>query len=89
MPRERTLLKNFVGESDAPIQSTNAYLSNFVFWTLYAKADLPLLFRMCFRTFIFSITEMKKRFETSLKTTIRFWLFLQLFLCSVAIGIAK
>lgn len=89
MPGERTLLKIFVGESDAPIQSTNAYLSNNIFKMLYAKADLPPMFRMYLRLVIFRVMGMQQRSDTSLNTTIRFWLFLPLFFFSVSIGIAK
>lgn len=48
MPGERTLLNNFVGESDAPTKSAKAYLSNFVFQMLYAKANQSFMTRVCF-----------------------------------------
>tara|TARA_R110002095_G_scaffold214952_2_gene207981 strand:- start:622 stop:951 length:330 start_codon:yes stop_codon:yes gene_type:complete len=86
MPGERTLLNNFVGEPDAPTKSAKAYLSNSVFHLLYAKANLPLMTRICFGTVFFPTAVLGKCSEADSKTANRFWSFLQLFLCSVAIG---
>ncbi len=86
---ERTLLNNFVGEPDAPIKSAEAYLSSFVFQMLYAMVSLTLMIRMCFRPIIFHTEIMGERSEIVPKTSNRFWRFLQLFLCSSAIGIEK
>ncbi|QDT96007.1 hypothetical protein V144x_14590 [Gimesia aquarii] len=84
---ERTLLNNFVGEPDAPVKSAEAYLSIFIFQMLYAMVSLSLMIRMSLRTIILRIETMGVRSEIVSKTSRRFCCFLQLFLCSIAIGI--
>jgi len=79
MPGERTLLNNFVGEPDAPTKSAKAYLSNSVFHMLYAKANLPLLTRICFGSVSFQTETIEKRSNTGSKTTTGFEVFCNYF----------
>ena len=77
MPGERTLLNNFVGESDAPTKSAKAYLSNFVLQMLYAKANLSFKTREFFGSLCFQTEVIGKRSESDSITADRFWSFLQ------------
>jgi hypothetical protein len=56
MPWERTLLKNDVGESDAPTKSMSAYLSNVFSKLLYATPCLPQKFRLVLKPFSTPLT---------------------------------
>lgn len=87
MPGERTLLNNFVGESDAPTKSAKAYLSNFEIQMLYAKANLSFKTREFFGAIFFQTQMMRKRSRSDSNRADRFWRFLQRFHCSIAIGI--
>lgn len=62
MPWERTLLKNDVGEPDAPTKSTSAYLSNASGSLFYATPNLPQKTRFCFEPFSAQLMLLKDYF---------------------------
>ncbi len=89
MSWERTLLINFVGESEVPTKRVKAYLSNLVFQMLYAMPNLPPAINLCFGSSLSLIPPRGNGFNAGTNNTIRFWSFLRLFHSFIAIGIPR
>ncbi len=87
MSWERTLLINFVGESDAPTKRIKAYLSNLVFQMLYAVPNLPLVINLCFGSSLRLALGRGYGSVARANNGNVFWSLLRLFHSSIAIGI--